>query len=445
MPGLSSLVHQPPQLVEVRVRRQPVPAGRRASRARGAATAGPAGGRRTGARRGRRRSASAQRPCSSRSRARTPSWYAVQIGVSRSSLMRSACGDRLLRVGEAPLLDVVVAEVAHRRRRQVVEPVLQADVGGGEQVGPPAQVALEQARHRDPDGRGAAQHDVAVQLVRDPRGAVSRPSRLRGVAAPRRRGRRAGPGRSRAPAGRRRPRGSRRRPSTCRAARARSAAYQAKPASAVCAAPTATTSPMRAPQLQRLLPRRDGVAEPVGEVQVERTAPRAGRRGWRCRRRRGAARSRRRRRPPGAPRSGTPRPPRRARTAGSGGRRRPPRRGGRARSGRRRPPRARRSSPRAAPARSRARSRSRTARPGDLVAERDAAPVPVDQAGGGEHPDRRRRHAERVEQLAGRPVRGCTTAAPGSAGPTGPARRSGRARRRGRSRAAGSPAGRGSG
>ena len=35
-------------------------------------------------------SASAKRPCSSRSRDRTPSWYAVQLGVSRSSLMRSA-------------------------------------------------------------------------------------------------------------------------------------------------------------------------------------------------------------------------------------------------------------------------------------------------------------------------------------------------------------------
>ena len=95
-------------------------------------------------------------------------------------------GDRLLRLGEAPLLDVVVAEVAHRRRRQVVEPVPQADVGGREQVGPPAQVALEQPRHRDPDGRGAAQHGVVAQLVGDPRGPVARPSRLRGVAAPRR-------------------------------------------------------------------------------------------------------------------------------------------------------------------------------------------------------------------------------------------------------------------
>ena len=76
-----------------------------------------------------------------------------------------------------------------------------------------------------------------------------------------------------------------------------------------------------APQLQRPLPRRDGIAQPVGEVQLRRTWPRAGRRGWRRRRPRGAARSRRRRRPPGAPRSGRPRPPRRARTAGPGRRR----------------------------------------------------------------------------------------------------------------------------
>ena len=58
----------------------------------------------------------------------------------------------------------------------------QADLGGREEVGPAGHVALEQPRHREPDRRGAAQHDVATQIVGDPCGPVARPTRLRGVA-----------------------------------------------------------------------------------------------------------------------------------------------------------------------------------------------------------------------------------------------------------------------
>ena len=126
---------------------------------------------------------------------------------------------------------------------------------------------------------------------------------------------------------------------------------------------------------------------------------RAGRHGLRCLRRRTAARSRRRRRPRGVPRSGRPRPPRPARSAGSVA-----------------------TSPAAAawwastlgspPIASSAsiiaacsagsdagRGRLQDRGPGDLMTECHPASLAVDQAGGGQHPDRRRRHVQRIQQL----------------------------------------------
>ena len=94
-------------------------------------------------------------------------------------------GDRLLGLAEAALLDVVVAQVAHRRRRQVVEPV-RAGRRRWRRAGRPGRrsVALEQPRHRDPDGRGAAQHRVVAQLARRSRGACC-PDRRASAVSPR--------------------------------------------------------------------------------------------------------------------------------------------------------------------------------------------------------------------------------------------------------------------
>ena len=82
-------------------------------------------------------------------------------------------GNGFFGFGEATLLDIEMAQVAHRGRGQVVEPVPQADVGGGEQVGPRAHVAVEQPGHATPDGRGGAQHpsspnSSAIRVARSP-------------------------------------------------------------------------------------------------------------------------------------------------------------------------------------------------------------------------------------------------------------------------------------
>ena len=123
----------------------------------------------------------------------------------------------------------------------------------------------------------------------------------------------------------------------CRTAEPRSAAYQEKAESTVCAVPTADHLPHPAPQLERPLPGRDGLPEPVGEVQVDgHRFQQAGAGGGVVAdvAQRGLVEG------DGLPvraRAGRLRTPPRGRTAGSGGRRRPPPRGGRARSGRRRP------------------------------------------------------------------------------------------------------------
>ena len=139
-------------------------------------------------------------------------------------------------------------------------------------------------------------------------------------------------------------------------AEARSAAYHAKPEIAVCSGADGGGLAQAAAQLDRLLPGGDRVASRSVRYSSTESASSRSARG-RCRRPRGAARPRRTRRPPGARPSGTPRPPRRARSAGSG-RRRPAAAAWWA-STLGSPPtaRARRSSPRAAPARRRARPR----------------------------------------------------------------------------------------
>ena len=63
-------------------------------------------------------------------------------------------GNHVLGLGEAALLDVEMGEVAHRGGGEIVEPLLQAHVLDGEQVGPPAQVARAQLGDRDADQRG---------------------------------------------------------------------------------------------------------------------------------------------------------------------------------------------------------------------------------------------------------------------------------------------------
>ena len=158
--------------------------------------------------------------------------------------------------------------------------------------------------------------------------------------------------------------------------------------------------PQPAPQLQRLLPRRDGVAQPVGEVQVDGHGLEQGGAGGGVVAdvaQRGLVEG-----------DGLPVRP----GAGGLGRRRgrvpqdpgdvPGGRGvvgehARVPADRLQRVDHRRVQRRLAAGRGRLEDRG----PGDLVAERDAAPVPVDQAGGGQHPDRRRRHAEGVQQLAG--------------------------------------------
>ena len=310
-------------------------------------------------RRGRRSSASAGRPWSSRSRARTPSWNAVQIGVSRSSLMRSASATRLLGLGEAPLLDVEVGRgcssgSSRGRRAGAAGPPPWPRAGRpGAPRSPSISLATAIPIDAVPCSTASSPSSSAICAR-----LVARPPRLRGVAALRREEGAAGPGRSPAPAVVGAP--SRISMAAARAARPRRGRRRtsAKPESARVPGADRDDLAELARSSSARSAGRDRVVEPVGEVQLHRTGLEQGRPGGGVVGRRGAARPRRRRRPPGARPSGTPRPPPRARSAGSGRRPRPPPRGGRARSG---PPptssRARRSSPRAAPAPNRARPR----------------------------------------------------------------------------------------
>ena len=302
------------------------------------------------------------------------------------------------------MLDVVVAQVAHRRRRQVVEPELQADGGGVEQVRPTTQVALEQTRHPDPDGRGAAQHRVAVQITRDRRDAFSRPSRLGGVARPR--GEEGVPGQgeaecARVVGGREDLDGG------VDMLRGQGAIGGVPGETGECGVRSTDRDGLsqRAPQLQRLLPRRDRVAEPVGEVQVERqcleqagagggVVPDVPQRGLEegdgfpvCSgaRRLGCGVGRVLQRPGGV--------------AGRGGM--VGEHAGVA-AGRLERVDHRRVQRRLGAGGGRLQDRA----PDDLVPEGHPAPVPVDQAGGGERADDGRRHVESVEQLPADRLRG---------------------------------------
>ena len=76
-------------------------------------------------------------------------------------------GEDAVGLGEPPLLDVVMGEVAHRHGHQLVEPKPQPGVACGEQVGPRLLVAPVQPNQRLADRRGGVQGDV-LQLVGDP-------------------------------------------------------------------------------------------------------------------------------------------------------------------------------------------------------------------------------------------------------------------------------------
>ena len=102
----------------------------------------------------------------------------LQIGMSRSSLKRSASASDVVGLREPALLDVVVGEVAHRHGRQLVEPQPQPGVAGREQVGPRLRVAAAQPGQRHTDRRGGVQGGVA-QLVGDPLRVVARLQALR--------------------------------------------------------------------------------------------------------------------------------------------------------------------------------------------------------------------------------------------------------------------------
>ena len=185
----------------------------------------------------------------------------------------------------------------------------------------------------------------------------------------------------------------------CRSAEARSAAYQAKPESAVCAAPTATTSPRSAAQLDAPAPgprsrrrsrsvryRSDGQGLEQGGA-GGRVVAHVAQRGL-------------------VERDGLPVRPGAGRLGRRGGR--VPQDPGDVAGGRRvvgeharvRADRLERVDHRRVQRRlGTGHGRAEDRGPGDLVAERDGPAVPVDQAGGGEHTDGRRRHAERVEQF----------------------------------------------
>ena len=261
MPGLSSRFTSRHSSSRCGFSGGAVPAGQRAARARGGATAGSAGGRRTASTARASCSASAQRPCSSRSRARTPSCHArADRGVA---LLADAqrVGDRLLRLGEAPLLDVEVAEVAHRCRRQVVEPVPQADVGGREQVGPrragrrragarprPRWTRCCAARRRRPARRRSAppgRPTVAPPAV-SPRWAARKACLARAKPS------------ARAVVGRRR--GSRWRPASCRSASGAVGRVPREAGDRGVPGADRDDVPQSRAQLERPLPRRDGVA-----------------------------------------------------------------------------------------------------------------------------------------------------------------------------------------
>ncbi len=307
-------------------------------------------------------------------------------------------GDRLLGLVEAPLLDVVVAEVAHRRRRQVVEPV-RAGRRRWRRAGRRARPGRPRAAARP---RPRSTRCCAARRRRPARPRSARPGRPT-VAPPRcrrptRRGRCAGPGRSRAPARRRWPRGSRWRPGraarrsrgrprTTRSWRARCARRRPRP-----------TSPIPRRSSSARSRDRDGVAEPVGEVQVDgHRLQQAGAGGGvvadvaqrglvegdglPVRARAGGL---------GRRGGGVPQDP-----GDVAGRRRVVGEHARFRADRLERVDHRRVQRPLGTGHRRAEHRG----PGDLVAERDSATVPVEQTGAGEHPDRRRRDAECGEQL----------------------------------------------
>ena len=301
--------HQPPQLVEVRVLRRRRPAGRRAARARGAATAWPSG----------------MSPAASTARASCvglgPAALQQPQPRPHPELPRAADRDVAL-LAEAQRLGDDVLGLANRPARR----------RGGRGCSS-ASVARSSSRCRRPTSAAASRsarpptspsrsRATATPIDAVLRSTTSPPARRRSVCAvcptvapPRRhrptpRGRRAGPARSRVPADRRRTRGSRwplvlphgeravgRVPGEAGECRVRGADRD--------------DVAQLAAQLQRLRPGRDRVVEPVGEVQLRRQGLEQAGAGGRVVARRGAARARRTRRPRGAPRTGTPRPPRR--------------------------------------------------------------------------------------------------------------------------------------